>query len=213
MRNISLAQCVIFAVVLLATSVMANTTIPNGLAIDFRDNAWFPAHNNHYYTVGDVTATALPTDTTLLYHDSVDLNIDGLGIKGSEGYESDEVDSDEVLLIEIDGGMSLSGVWITDLFDPPDGSDNTNGEMGSVVINGTNTFTFDGINSDQLNGEIWVDFVGSIIVYDANFSIVGSSSNNEFSVAGFTAVPAPGALLLGSIGMSLVGWLRRRRTL
>jgi hypothetical protein len=32
-----------------------------------------------------------------------------------------------------------------------------------------------------------------------------------FSEANFSVVPAPGAMLLGSIGIGLVGWMRRRR--
>jgi len=60
----------------------------------------------------------------------------------------------------------------------------------NIAIPSGATRLFGGLN----DGWVWSDNVGGVSVT-------------------VTPVPAPGAILLGSIGVGLVGWLRRRRTI
>lgn len=213
MRKLLGIFCLAMACVLAGAPVLADTIPAGDLFIDFRLSGWGSANNQPTFTLGGVTATALPSGSEL-YQDTTD----GLGILGGE---PDEVDLDEQLQISFanpPAPIYLTGVWLTDLFQPDDGGGL--GESGEVVFSGTGeSFTFAGHHPENVdNGEFYLSFGKSLLVTINDFftfNTIESEINNDFSVAGFTGseVPVPAAVwLLGSGLLGLVGLRRFRKS-
>ena len=181
--------------------------------IDFRTAEWGAGNRENSITVDDTTVQVLNPRDGKLWWDSRD----GFGIRGGE---NDEIDGSERLMVDFGSDMNLEGVWITDLFDAPDGT-RRRGEIGWLKVffgDGDKRFdereVFFGMDSDPLNGEQFVSFD---VDWDVSWVTFGASRKmgNEFSVAGFevgsVAVPAPTTLALLGLGLLGLGIARQSR--
>jgi len=92
-----------------------------------------------------------------------------------------------------------------------------NGDSSVDIYGSADNSTYGYIG--RANGNAAFDLSGSGLAYVKYLRFVGldnggaSAGFDLDAVQALNSVPAPGAILLGTIGTGLIGWLRRRRTL
>ncbi len=114
-----------------------------------------------------------------------------------------------------DDNVTAFGAWIFDI----DASTAESFRMIATEIGGATLFYSNILESGDGTAHVegFLGVVSTVGLTSVAFEVLDRGTlepvAREFAIDNVQLVPAPGALLLGSMGMGIVGWLRKRRML
>ncbi len=196
--------------------------------LNFTEPQYNPGPSSPTHTVNnvlpgiDITFTALGeagTDPFLSWYTSANPDPgggnDGYGVYNGGGYETDEVEFPEMILIEFSDTVMANSFYLTDFFIEL-GWDGYYRERGGYSLDGGQNWNLFSANAFSNNGFYIVDVDTELDrIWFSAFGTLINLQDSEFSIAGanVSAVPLPPAiLLLGSGVLGLVALRRRRKT-
>lgn len=166
-----------------------------------------------YVDLPDMTVTSIWIDIYGIIHATL-TTPDSLTIEAD--IASDTVSAgDTVMTASVsDGGiLSVGTNWMAYSIPGDDLDIDSYTQHYSTVIDDFATYDAGGLAFDLSFSS---DTAGTPNPYDMlnpNLSVTGSVSGGLSGQLSIINIPAPGAILLGSLGVALVGWLRRRHAL